>query len=216
MSTIVSPSLLSANFGMLNQEIEMINNSDAEWLHLDIMDGVFVPNLTFGVPVLKYVAERCTKKLDVHFMTVDPDKYLESFVALGTYMFNVHYEACTHLHRTIQNIKSKGLKAGVTLNPHTPVSVLEEIICDIDMVLLMGVNPGFGGQKFIPNTITKTQKLKALIEQTGSKALIEIDGGVNFETGKQLINAGADILVSGSFIFGSENPSETISKFKNL
>lgn len=216
MTTIVSPSLLSADFGILNQEIDMINNSDAEWLHLDIMDGVFVPNLTFGVPVLKYVAERCTKKLDVHFMTVDPDKYLESYSELDPYMFNVHYEACTHLHRSIQNIKNNGLKAGVTLNPHSPVSVLEDIINDVDMVLLMGVNPGFGGQKFIQNTVNKTAALKELILRKNSNALIQIDGGVNFETGKALKDAGADILVSGSFIFGSDNPIETISKLKNL
>lgn len=213
---LVSPSLLSANFADLKTDIEMINRSDAEWLHLDIMDGVFVPNISFGFPVLKAVAKHCTKKLDVHLMIVEPQKFINEVKALGTYMMNVHYEACPHLHRVIQQIHDAGMKAGVTLNPHTPVSVLEEIIQDVDMVLLMTVNPGFGGQKFIEHSIDKVQKLRQLIERTGSHALIEVDGGVNAETGARLAAAGTDVLVAGSYVFGAENPEKNITLLKQL
>ena len=195
---IISPSLLSADFTRLDRDIDMINRSEADWLHLDVMDGVFVPNISFGFPVLKGVAKICKKKLDVHLMIVDPGKFTEQVKALGTYMMNVHYEACPHLHRTIQQIHDAGMKAGVTLNPHTPVNVLEDIIQDVDMVLLMTVNPGFGGQKFIEHSIEKVKKLKNLIEKTGSKALIEVDGGVNAETGKRLVEAGTDVLVAAT------------------
>ena len=201
MKTIISPSLLSANFIDLKSDIEMINKSEADWLHLDIMDGVFVPNISFGFPVIEAVSKICTKSLDVHFMIVHPEQYIEQTAKAGAMMMNVHYEACTHLHRTIQQIHDAGMKAGVTLNPSTPVSVLEDIICDVDMVLLMSVNPGFGGQKFIENTINKLARLRQLIEASGSKALIEIDGGVQAETAPRLVKAGADILVSGSYVF---------------
>ncbi len=213
---IVSPSLLSADFTRLDKDIDMINRSEADWLHLDVMDGVFVPNISFGFPVLKGVAKICKKKLDVHLMIVDPGKFTEEVKALGAYMMNVHYEACTHLHRTIQQIHAAGMKAGVTLNPHTPVSVLEDIICDVDMVLLMTVNPGFGGQKFIEHSIEKVKKLRRLIEASGSHALIEVDGGVNAETGKRLVEAGTDVLVAGSYVFGSDEPEERIRLLKNL
>ena len=213
---IISPSLLSADFTRLDRDIDMINRSEADWLHLDVMDGVFVPNISFGFPVLKGVAKICKKKLDVHLMIVDPGKFTEQVKALGAYMMNVHYEACPHLHRTIQQIHDAGMKAGVTLNPHTPVNVLEDIIQDVDMVLLMTVNPGFGGQKFIEHSIEKVKKLKNLIEKTGSKALIEVDGGVNAETGKRLVEAGTDVLVAGSYIFGTEDPEGRISLLKGL
>lgn len=213
---IVSPSLLSANFADLKTDIEMINRSDAEWLHLDIMDGVFVPNISFGFPVLKAVAKHCTKKLDVHLMIVEPAKFINEVKALGTYMMNVHYEACPHLHRVIQQIHDAGMKAGVTLNPHTPVSVLEEIIQDLDMVLLMTVNPGFGGQKFIEHSIDKVQRLRQLIERTGSHALIEVDGGVNAETGARLAAAGTDVLVAGSYVFGADDPEKNITLLQQL
>lgn len=213
---IVSPSLLSADFADLKKDIDMINRSDAEWLHLDIMDGVFVPNISFGFPVLQAVAGICTKKLDVHLMIVEPGKFIKEIKALGAYMMNVHYEACPHLHRTIQQIHEAGMKAGVTLNPHTPVSVLEDIIGDVDMVLLMTVNPGFGGQKFIEHSIDKVKALRALINRTGSHALIEVDGGVNAETGKRLAEAGVDVLVAGSYVFKAENPEENITLLKNL
>lgn len=213
---IVSPSLLSADFADLKKDIDMINRSDAEWLHLDIMDGVFVPNISFGFPVLQAVAGICTKKLDVHLMIVEPGKFIKEVKALGAYMMNVHYEACPHLHRTIQQIHEAGMKAGVTLNPHTPVSVLEDIIGDVDMVLLMTVNPGFGGQKFIEHSIDKVKALRALINRTGSHALIEVDGGVNAETGKRLAEAGVDVLVAGSYVFKAENPEENITLLKNL
>lgn len=213
---IVSPSLLSADFADLKKDIDMINRSDAEWLHLDIMDGVFVPNISFGFPVLQAVAGICTKKLDVHLMIVEPGKFIKEVKALGAYMMNVHYEACPHLHRTIQQIHEAGMKAGVTLNPHTPVSVLEDIIGDVDMVLLMTVNPGFGGQKFIEHSIDKVKALRALINRTGSHALIEVDGGVNAETGKRLAEAGVDVLVAGSYVFKAENPEKNITLLKNL
>ncbi len=216
MEKIISPSLLAADFANLEKDLKMINESQADWLHLDIMDGVFVPNISFGFPVLEKVAQISTKPMDVHLMIVEPDKFIERFAQLGTYMLTVHYEACTHLHRTIQRIKSNGMKAGVVLNPHTPVSVLEDIICDVDMVLLMSVNPGFGAQTFIENTLSKVRRLKDLITEKNAHALIEIDGGVNFETGAQLSKAGADVLVSGSFIFNAADPFDTIQKLKNL
>lgn len=215
MSILVSPSLLSADFLHLERDIEMINNSDADWLHLDIMDGVFVPNISFGFPVMEAVAKVCKKPLDVHFMIVHPEQYIERTARLGAMLMNVHLEACTHLHRTIQEIHRAGMKAGVTLNPSTPVSALEDIIGDVDLVLLMSVNPGFGGQKFIPNTINKVSRLRELIARSGSKALIEVDGGVQNETAPRLVEAGADVLVSGSYIFGAENPTEVIKSLKN-
>ncbi len=213
---IVSPSLLSANFADLKTDIEMINRSDAEWLHLDVMDGVFVPNISFGFPVLEAVAKHCNKKLDVHLMIVDPGKFTQQVKNLGAYMMNVHYEACPHLHRTIQQIHDAGMKAAVTLNPHTPVCVLEDIIEDLDMVLLMTVNPGFGGQKFIKHSINKVKALKELITRTGSHALIEVDGGVNTETAPQLAEAGVDVLVAGSYVFCADKPEERITWLKNL
>lgn len=207
--------MLSADFLHLERDIEMINNSDADWLHLDIMDGVFVPNISFGFPVMEAVAKVCKKPLDVHFMIVHPEQYIERTARLGAMLMNVHLEACTHLHRTIQEIHQAGMKAGVTLNPSTPVSALEDIIGDVELVLLMSVNPGFGGQKFIANTIKKVQELRELIARSGSKALIEVDGGVQNETAPRLVKAGADVLVSGSYIFGAENPTEVIKSLKN-
>lgn len=194
----------------------MINNSEADWLHLDIMDGVFVPNISFGFPVLAGLKNACTKKLDVHLMIVEPQKFIHEVASIGAYMMNVHYEACTHLHRTIGAIKEAGMKAGVTLNPHTPVSLLEDIIQDLDMVLLMSVNPGYGGQKFITHTLEKTKTLKEMINRKGLDTLIEIDGGVNLQTGKQLIDAGADVLVAGSFVFKAQDPIQTIHELKSL
>ncbi len=208
--------MLSADFSNLRSDVEMVNNSQADWFHLDIMDGVFVPNISFGMPVTAAIQKYAKKPLDVHLMIVEPDKFIDEFHKLGAEVLNVHYEACTHLHRTLQRIKACGMKAGVTLNPHTPVSVLEEIIQDVDVAMLMSVNPGFGGQKFIENTIDKTSRLKELILKRGSHALIEIDGGVNFETGKRLLQAGADVLVAGSFVFGAQNPTETIAQLKAL
>lgn len=214
--TIVSPSLLAADFLHLEREMEMINGSEAEWLHLDVMDGSFVPNISFGFPVIQAVSKVCNKKLDVHYMINAPEQYIKQTASLGAYMMNVHYEACTHLHRTIQEIHDAGMKAGVTLNPSTPVSCLEDIIHDVDMVLLMSVNPGFGGQKFIENTIAKTIRLKELIQRSGSSALIEVDGGVQSETAPRLVAAGVDVLVSGSYVFGAENPHEIISSLHRL
>lgn len=216
MSTIVSPSLLSADFGHLADDLEMINRSEAQWLHIDIMDGVFVPNISFGFPVLKYVAKLCNKPLDVHLMIVDPDRYIEEVKALGTKIMNVHYEACRHIHRVIQQIRAAGMSPAVTLNPGTPVCVLRDIICDVDMVLLMSVNPGFGGQKFIEHTVDKVKELKRMIEETGSKAIIEVDGGVNAETGARLVAAGADALVAGNYVFSAENPEAVIKGLKEL
>ena len=213
---IVSPSLLAANFIDLKSDIEMINSSDADWLHMDIMDGVFVPNISFGFPVLEAVSKVCKKPLDVHFMIVHPERYIAQTAKTGAMMMNVHYEACTHLHRTIQEIHDAGMKAGVTLNPSTPVSCLEDIIGDVDMVLLMSVNPGFGGQKFIENTISKAQRLRRLISESGSKALIEVDGGVQNETAPRLVAAGVDVLVSGSYVFRAQDPYATIKQLKAL
>lgn len=207
---------MAADFLHLDDEVDMINRSEAEWLHLDVMDGVFVPNISFGFPVLEAVAKRCTKALDVHFMIAHPEQYIRQTARLGAMMMNVHYEACVHLHRTIQEIHDAGMKAGVTLNPSTPVSLLEDVIKDVDMVLLMSVNPGFGGQKFIENTIDKVKRLKALIDRTGSKALIEVDGGVQQETAPRLVAAGVDVLVSGSYVFKSSHPEATISELHHL
>jgi ribulose-phosphate 3-epimerase len=212
----LSPSLLAADFANLTKDIDMLNRSEADWLHLDVMDGVFVPNISFGFPVLQAVAKICKKPLDVHLMIVDPGKFTQQVKALGAYMMNVHYEACPHLHRTIQQIHDAGMKAGVTLNPHTPVSVLEDIIQDVDMVLLMTVNPGFGGQKFIEHSIQKVKKLKQLNQSTGSHALIQVDGGVNHDTAPRLVAAGVDVLVAGSYVFGAENPEERIKELKGL
>ena len=216
MKHLIAPSLLSANFLDLRKEMEMINKSDADWLHLDIMDGVFVPNISFGFPVLNALKPICQKPMDVHLMIVQPERYVEAFHKAGADILTVHYEACTHLHRTIQQIKAQGMKAGVSLNPHTPVSLLEDIIKDIDVVLLMSVNPGFGGQSFIEQTINKVDKLKKLIIESNSHTLIEIDGGVNFETGKRLVNAGADALVAGSFVFNATDPEANIKGLKEL
>jgi len=216
MATIISPSLLSADFLHLDSDIEMINRSEAEWLHLDVMDGVFVPNISFGFPVLEAVASKCKKALDVHYMIVHPEHYIQQTAKLGAMMMNVHVEACTHLHRTVQEIHNAGMKAGVTLNPASPVSLLEDIIGEVDMVLLMSVNPGFGGQKFIENSILKVKRLRKLIDESGSKALIEIDGGVDHETAPRLVAAGADVLVSGSYIFKSKNPEQTIHDLRVL
>ena len=214
--TIVSPSLLAADFLHLDNEIEMINRSEAEWLHRDVMDGVFVPNISFGFPVLEAVAKKCTKALDVHYMIVHPEQYIKQTAKLGAMMMNVHYETCTHLHRTIQEIHDAGMKAGVTLNPSTPVSVLEDIIKDVDMVLLMSVNPGFGGQKFIENTINKVKRLRKLIEEKGANTLIEVDGGVQGETAPRLVAAGVDVLVSGSYVFKSATPEAIIHSLREL
>ena len=216
MNHLIAPSLLSADFSHLAQDLEMINRSEADWLHLDIMDGVFVPNISFGFPVLKHVARLCTKPLDVHLMIVQPEKFIPEVKALGAMMMNVHYEACTHLHRVVGAIHDAGMKAGVTLNPSTPVCLLKDIIRDVDMVLLMSVNPGFGGQKFIEHTIDKVKELRELIDNTGSKALIEVDGGVNLETGKRLIDAGADVLVAGNTVFKADDREAMIHALKSL
>ena len=216
MNHLIAPSLLAADFSHLAQDIEMINRSEADWLHLDIMDGVFVPNISFGFPVLKHVAQLCTKPLDVHLMIVQPEKFIPEVKALGAMMMNVHYEACSHLHRVVGAIHEAGMKAGVTLNPATPVCLLKDVIRDVDMVLLMSVNPGFGGQKFIEHTIDKVKELRALIDSTGSKALIEVDGGVNLDTGKRLVDAGADVLVAGNTVFKADDREEMIHALKSL
>lgn len=213
---LVAPSILAADFNKLGEEIEMLNRSETDFVHCDVMDGVFVPNISFGIPVIQAVNKISKKPLDVHLMIVNPEKYIQDFYNAGASILTVHYEACTHLHRTVQQIKSFGMKASVCLNPHTSVALLEDIIQDLDMVLLMSVNPGFGGQTFIENTYRKVSALKELIQRNNSKALIEVDGGVNFEVGKKLYEAGADILVAGSFVFGSDNPVDIISKLKSL
>ena len=211
---IIAPSLLAADFANLQRDVEMVNQSEAQWFHLDVMDGVFVPNISFGMPVIRDIAKHAKKTLDVHLMIVEPDRYIETFANLGADVLTVHYEACNHLHRTLQAIKSAGMQAGVALNPHTSVNVLEDTIQDIDLVCLMSVNPGFGGQSFIENTYDKVDSLKRIIKTKGTDTLIEIDGGVNSGNAKKLVEAGADVLVAGSFVFGSDNPTETIKNLK--
>ena len=216
MSHLIAPSLLSADFGNLQKEIEMINNSQADWFHLDVMDGVFVPNISFGFPVINYVKKHAKKPLDVHLMITQPERYIKDFKMAGADILTIHYEASIHLHRSIYAIKEEGMKAGVVLNPHTPVELLIDIIEDVDLVLIMSVNPGYGGQKFIQNTYEKIASLKDLIVETGSTALIEVDGGVTLDNAAELINMGADVLVAGNTVFSSENPSDTITKLKNI
>jgi ribulose-phosphate 3-epimerase len=213
---LIAPSMLASDFGNLNSEITMVNNSKADWFHIDVMDGVFVPNISFGTPIMNVLKENATKPLDVHLMIVNPDNYIEKFAELGSSVLTVHFEACTHLHRTIQRIKSHNMKAGVAINPHTPISSLEAIIKEIDLVCIMSVNPGFGGQSFIESTYQKIEDLKSLINKHDSNALIEIDGGVTSDNAKKLVEKGADVLVAGSFVFKSDNPTETIHTLSTL
>jgi ribulose-phosphate 3-epimerase len=215
-NTLIAPSVLAADFANLQRDIEMINNSEADWFHIDIMDGVFVPNISFGMPVLEAISKHAKKTIDVHLMIVDPDRYIKTFADLGSNILTVHYEACTHLHRTLQAIKTEGMKAGVALNPHTNVSLLEDVIKDIDMVCIMSVNPGFGGQSFIENTYKKVRQLKEIITRNNASTIIEIDGGVTSKNAVQLVEAGADVLVAGNFVFKAENPKETISELKKM
>jgi ribulose-phosphate 3-epimerase len=216
MALLISPSVLSCDFANIQRDVEMINRSEADWFHVDVMDGVFVPNISFGFPVISAIKKHATKPLDVHLMIANPDQYIEEFKNAGADILTVHYEACTHLHRTIQAIKAAGMKAGVALNPHTPVDILQDIIADLDLVLIMSVNPGFGGQKFINNAILKVEQTKNLIHRCGSHAIVEVDGGVNLETGLELVRAGADVLVAGSFVFNSADPEQTIKDLKGL